>query len=218
MMRPMIFTGLVVAGLSGGILGGLVGPAEAVPIRTLAGLSTISVFERTGTTHEIGFTPDSAAVTTRLSGDLAPGNRDFQGVASEHYDLFYSDADGSFNPDGAFLSIEAAFLSSVGGGGNISGAALNFGPGAEFATVVSSFVGGNAFNPATLDRAVDGLLNTFATLGGTDTPDQRMRITLGFASSAPASQNSQNHQDLPAPEGLLALAAAGLIALRRRKG
>ncbi len=172
-------------------IGALVaGTANAVAVRAIDGLDSISFWERTGGTGptEYVFSVDGSELTNRLSDPLGAGNHDIPGATSEYYDVYYSDADGSFNIDGEYLSIEGVYLQSLpaGGGLNLAEIGLNFSiEPTEFGNFVASFValGDNAF-PSIVERAIDGDLLTHTVMGNTSGSDQRLRVTLGFLSSS----------------------------------
>lgn len=191
-------------------------PAEAAPVGTTPNLVSITFFERTGGTGPTAFTfgVNSSQLTTRLSDPLSASNKDFAGWAGggEFYDVFYSDADGSFNVDGEFVTIEAVtnvtLADGKGGGLNIAEVQLNFTDGStEFANFVSSFValGDNAL-PSTVGNAVDGNLLTHTTGGNTVGQVQRLRVTVGFTievsidikpGSDPNSINPRSKGEIP---------------------
>lgn len=190
--------------------------ANAVAVRAIPGLASISFWERTGGTGpaEYVFTVDGAELTTRLADPLGAGNNDISGATSEYYDVYYSDEDGTFNLDGEYLSIEGVYLQPLpaGGGLNLAEIGLNFdGEATEFGNFVASFValGDNAF-PSLVDRAIDGDLLTHTSMGNTSESDQRLRVTLGFESS------SGPVIPIPATAWLFASALGGLGWLRRR--
>lgn len=179
-----LFTLLVFAGF-------VVPAAYAAPIPQIPNLESITFWEKTGGTEPNPFTfgVNSSELTTRLSDPLGFGNYDFTGVQSppyiEAYDVFYSDADGSFNVDGSFVTIEAVWnrQSPAGGGLNIAEVELNFTDGStQGANSVESFValGDNAY-PGTVEYAVDGNLLTHTTMGNTIGQSQRLRVTVGFS-------------------------------------
>lgn len=116
------------------------------PIRLIPGLQSLTFWERTGAAPVANtFSVNSPQLELRLNSlDLA--NRDFTGAQLEFYDVFYSDAGGTANRDGAYVTIEAAwnFARPNGGGLNIAEVQLDFGAPtspAVFGNVVTSFVG-----------------------------------------------------------------------------
>jgi len=168
--------------------------ASASPIQSLPNLQTITIYEQTGSVFPHVYAPTDPALLTRLPDPLSASNNDFSTTSAEYYDVFYSNADGTFNANGAYLTIQARFdapptLPAGGGGLNINEVQLNYQGGTnEFANVVTSFVtegfgaiaGSQAF-------AVDGDLATYTTLGSTDpsNPTDRLSLTVGFASTVP---------------------------------
>jgi hypothetical protein len=164
--------------------------AVAVPVRDIVGLDSITFYERTGgvAPDPYTFAVNSAELTTRLADPLDGTNHDIAGASTEYYDIFYSNANGSFNLDGEYLSIEGVFeqtLPSV-GGLNLAEIALNFlvEP-VEYGNYVASFVAlGDNAAPANVGLAIDGHLLTHTTMGNTVDSDQRLRVTLGFLSSS----------------------------------
>ena len=164
--------------------------AQAVPIRTLPDLLSVHIFERTGglSPANLPYGPNDLALTEKRSDRLSNGNSDHATASNEFYDFFYSDADGTFDIDGMFLTITAVFDNAADGGLNISGAALQFSTGIEYANTVSSFVALGAFSfPATVNNALGNTPGTTTFLGDTagQPNDVRLSLTLGFASSAP---------------------------------
>jgi hypothetical protein len=178
-------------------------PAPAAIIST-PGLQSITFIEGSGVPSPWTFGNISSQMTTRLGNPLGgSSNFDFTGLPNEYYDVFYSDANGAFNLFGDFITIEARYPTTTGGGGlNISSVALNFlsGP-SQVANVLASFVGlGTNFLPASVGNAVDGNPNTFTAMGNTGTSEtDRLRVTVGFRATA-----------LPEP-GTLALLGLGVL-------
>ena len=194
--------------------------AHAAPIRNIPNLASVQIFEVSGGETLFNMTPADPVVINKRPDRLAFGNTDFQSNSNEFYDFFYSDADGTFNPFGAFLTITAIFDNPNDGGLNISRARLiSQGPGdpvatIEYASFVASFfaIGDFAF-PATATNALGDTPGTTTFLGDTSgQPDNvRLRLTLGFESTRPQDVNA------PASLTLVGLGLLGAGAMRRRK-
>lgn len=161
--------------------------AEATPVRSLPGLQSISFWEATGTTTPYTFQVSGPELTVRRPDPLSGSNKDFSGLPDEHYDVFYSNADGTFNLNGEYLTIEGVFGGTAGGGGlNLAEIGLSFTSNTEYGNYVASFValGTNAI-PSSVGNAIDGNLQTVTTMGNTSgQPGKRLRVTLGFLSSS----------------------------------
>lgn len=202
--------------------------AHAVALRLIANLTSITFYERTGGVAPTPYTfaVNSAQLSTRLADPLGAGNHDIPGAATEYYDVFYSDADGTFNPNGEYLTIEGVFLLGLpdGGGLNLAEIALNFSGGAppEFGSFVASFValGDNAI-PGDVGLAIDGNLQTHTTMGNTIGSSQRLRVTLGFRSASGAGASTSADIPTLADWALMALAAlvaaSAWLAFRRHR-
>jgi len=186
---------------------------------TFPGLTAIAFYETSGPTLPHFFLPNSPQMTSQLAILNATSN-DFQGVPQEAYDVFYSDANGAFNLNGNFVTIEARYPGTGGGGGlNIAAVDLLLGV-APFmpcrADILASFQGlGSNYIPGSELNAVDAdtpAPATFTTMGNTAGQASRLRITVGWKKIIPE----------PAGLGLLSSGTAGLVALahrrRRREG
>ncbi len=173
---------------TGGGLG--VGGFTPTPVRDLDGLESITFWERTGgaAPTEYTFLVDGTELTTRLDDPLATTNQDITGTPQEFYDVFYSDEDGTFNGDGSYLTISGVFPSPLpaGGGLNLAEIGLNFSNASvEYGNYVASFmVLGDNGNDTTVDRCIDGDLQSHTTMGNTNGATERLRLTLGFASTS----------------------------------
>jgi hypothetical protein len=176
----------------------------AASIRVLPDLQTVTIYEITFSTVPNAFAPNAAALTTRLGNPLTSSNNDFSFTNDEHYDVFYSNADGSFNPDGAFITIEAIWTQQPQFGSmNINEVQLAFGgasPHQRFGDFVSSFVYGSncttgntiQCDPGSEAKAVDHDLSTYPRFGATSPADsnERMRLTIGFEGISPIPEPS----------------------------
>ena len=198
--------------------------AMAVPIRTLPDLVSVTFYEVTFGTVPVPFVPNAPQLTTRIPA-LTDSNRDFSFFSLENYDVFYSDADGTLNVDGAFLTVEGVWQAAPpfgGGSCNIAEGELTFGgpnPHAQFGDFVASFAFGGICDPATcivssVPLAVDHNLGTFPRMGHTSPleRDDRFRLIIGFNGISDVA---------PVPEPStwlsLALGVAGLAVLRRKR-
>ena len=164
---------------------------DRLPVRKIPGLSAITFFESTfATPSAIQILISDGRLATRISpGSLGSGfgqSDDFQGVPNaEFYDVFFSGWDGTANPSGEFITIEAVWNVDApsGGGLNIAAVQLDFfGGQTSLANFVSSFVAlGNNAIPLDVGRAVDTNTVTDTTMGNTiGQTKQRLRVTVGF--------------------------------------
>ena len=156
-------------------------------MRHIPNMTSITFWERTtgAVPKPFTFGVYDSRLTTRLNNPLNSSNNDFFGVRGrEFYDVFYSDADGSFNLDGEFVTVEGVYNLSLpfGGALNLAEVQLNFDDGStEFASFVSNFIAlGDNKSPGTVKNAVDGNLLTHTTMGNTIGQTQRLRVTVGF--------------------------------------
>jgi len=164
----------------------LADPIATTPIRTLPGLVTVTFIENTGSNFFHTFLANSSEMMNRLPDPLV--SEDFHGTTEERYDVFYSDADGTHNNDGAYITIEvdADVECQSGGGLNISEVRLDRGAQTQYGTMVASavYLGDNAI-PGSASVAVDGNLNTDCTMGNTaGQGNRRLRLTVGFGFSS----------------------------------
>jgi hypothetical protein len=183
------------------------------PLESL--LNSVTFWESTTRTpYPFNFNASSPAMLTRLNNPLGNTNNDFWGVVgSELYDVFYSNANGTFNALGQYITIEAVWPFVNGGGGlNICEVDLNFKNGiTDHANYVASFFanGTNAL-PNSVYNAIDGNLNTCSTLGNTYNTSDRLRLTLGYISP------SSSTVPLPPTVIIFGSGLLGLLGLRRR--
>jgi hypothetical protein len=160
------------------------------PVRMIPGLVSITFYERTGGADPdaFTFTVDGPELTTFVADPLGPGNFDIEGAATEYYDVYYSDIDGNFDIDGRYLTISGVFEHALpaGGGLNLAEIGLDFeNLPPEFGNYVASFVAlGDNAHPQNVELAIDGDLQTHTTMGNTVGQTERLRVTLGFASSS----------------------------------
>lgn len=159
-----------------------------VPLITFPDLTSITFHEQTGIVTQHTYAVNDGALTTHLIGQLNAGNRDFEGwVNNEFYDVFYSDADGTFNVNGDYISIECRFDMNSGGGAlNINEVEFHFGSGNSlFGSYVPSFVShGSNYLPGTEEWAADCNLATASTMGNTLNTSIRLRVTIGILNAA----------------------------------
>jgi len=176
----------------GGHFTGSGGGSVMTPVRAIPNLASITFYERTGGNAPIPyeFTVNGPELTVRAPDPLTPQTANIVGAATEYYDVYYSNVDGTFNLDGSYLTISGSFLYALpaGGGLNLAEISLNYtGKPAEFGNYVASYValGDNKYEPA-VPNCIDGDLMTHTTMGNTvgAAPDQRLRLTLGFQSSS----------------------------------
>ena len=183
-------------------------PAQAQvpsPVRQLPGLQSLTFFESTTGLGIRQFTFAAAAseLNQRRPDPLSASNNDFQGSPAigtnpaELYDVFYSDTDGTPNPEGRYVTIECQHACEVCTSLNIAQVNLNFAGGrVEFFNQVASFVTlGSGAQPASVANAVDGNPQTITVMGDTVGTTQRLRLTLGFLPSSEC-----NYSILPASQ------------------
>jgi hypothetical protein len=179
-----VFTGLIVAGTVD------YDDCDRQPVCNIPGLQSITFWESTLAapapfTFPVSVVCDPRLLQRRLN-PLGTGNNDFEGVpGAEFYDVFVSSWDGTFNPLGEFVTIEAVYDKGAPFGGGLNIARVDLDGTGQHADAVASFVvlGDNAI-PLGVGTAVDGNLNTDTTMGSTiqlpGQPSQRLRVTVGF--------------------------------------
>jgi gliding motility-associated-like protein len=155
---------------------------QAQAIVDIDGLVSISFYERTVETFIHTFDIQSKELTVRLNDPLQFGNYDFQGANGEYFDVFYSDEAGNFDANGNYISVEAVWNKTTGGGGlNLVGITLNFDDGSTVFTnqLTSFFANGSNYAEGSETNAVDCSFDTWTTLGNNVNTNQRLRITVG---------------------------------------
>lgn len=163
-------------------------PEMPIPVKDIPGLLSITFYESTSGVMEFTFAVDGPELNNILADPLSQQNRDIEGTSVEFYDVYYSDVDGVFDPLGSYLTIAGSFGAKLpaGGGLNLAEISLNFDNNVfEFGSFLASFVGlGDNYIMGSEPNAIDNNLDTHTTMGNTvDTPNQRLRVTLGFKSS-----------------------------------
>lgn len=190
------------------VLAAAAAPSQA-GITDIAGFQGVGVYE---STYQLPhprdfFAAGDARLTSVLAGAaLSQAGRDFgHFVGNENYDIYLSNADGTLNAAGSYVTIDGncdvPYLCF-----NINEVALVVNGSEQWATAVVRAVYGRAgsYVPGSAARAADGNMSTFTQLGDTIGMgvDARMSITLSFA----------NVPQVPEP-GTYALLVAGLAAV-----
>jgi hypothetical protein len=198
-MKPTLFAALFALSTVAGLAG---------PIRTTPGLGAVVFYEGSGgPAVQFSYAPGSSQLTTQVAGVPGVGNSDFTGLPNEFYDVYYSNADGTFNLDGEYISVVAHYDSNSSSALNIDAVKLDFGGPVTYASVVTCFLTGpNGYVPGSEQNALGAPNGAFTAMGRNSELDS-MRITLGF----------DTNQPLAAPEpSTFALAALGAAALTLR--
>jgi hypothetical protein len=181
-------------------------------IQDIAGYEGIRVYEATYVlAHPADFAAGDARLTSKLDGAaLSQTGRDFGFFnGNENYDLYFSDANGSLDPLGSYLTIDGncdvPFQCF-----NITEVAIRVNGAEQLATGVVRAVYGQpgSFVADTAARAADGDFGTYTQLGDTmdNYPDGRMSLTLSFA-NVPAIPEPRIFAMMLAGLGLIGFAA-----------
>jgi len=161
-------------------------------LKLTPGLVSIRFVEVTGSPTSYTFGANSAQLLNQLPGALGVGNNDFTGLSTEFYDVFYSTASGTPDPNGDYVSIECRFDNNSGGGGcNISEAYLVFSDHESCACAVASavYLGTNSV-AGSAGFAADCAPATLSTMGNTVGTTARMRITLDYGCVPTAARSN----------------------------
>ena len=184
-----------------------IAPLSAAPISSLPNLNTIFVIEVTGVATSHNFLPFGAVEQV---GNVPP---DIATNGNEQYDLFYSDANGTFNQNGEYLTITCNFEQFGFTGCNIAAVGLTFagGPNVLFNTITALSTG-FSYVAGSENLIIDNDLATFSSLGNNADGNPPLRVTLGI--TAPSGS------EVPEPSTYATLGAGLLVAafLRRHNG
>lgn len=178
-------------------------PAFSAPLRSIPGLTTIRFFEVSGVNPtQVNFAAQNGPMDIKLLNPPALNNNDHASIQAEYFDLYYSDANGNFNLNGEYITIDC-FMDNEISGCNVADLQLFYGstPGA-FADVLTRFVTAPGYVNGSQLLAIDGNTSTFARLGSSDTAI--MSLTVGFS--------GQLSNPVPEPS-TYAMMGAGLIGL-----
>ena len=180
------------------------------------GLTSIVFWELSGS-PALKIVPGTGPQMSAQLGTLNATSNDFVGVPNEWYDVFYSDANGAFNLNGNYVTIEARYDNPASGGGlNIGAVDMFIGATPVRADVLTSWVGlGNNYIAGSEVLVVDPtdvavVPATYTTMGNTAGVPGRLRLTVTWSKYA-----------VPEPSSCL-LAVCGLASVlstgRRRFG
>lgn len=156
----------------------LAGAAEA-SVRGAPGAQQILIWEQTGSITQLALDVNDPLLLARRAGTLTPQNADYVTGAAEYYDFFYSNADGTANADGEYLSLECAYVGCCGPGLNINEVALAYVGGQQvFGCTVASAVYGPGGVDGSAAYAADNNVSTTSRMGGNTVGSDRLRITV----------------------------------------
>ncbi|MBK6499757.1 MAG: hypothetical protein IPG00_16990 [Saprospiraceae bacterium] len=154
-----------------------------IPLPTLPNLTQIIAREATSGYFNHPFDVNDPRLFTRLSAGLNASN-DFGGVpGAENYDIFYSDAAGNLDGNGAYITIECRYLgTSAGGGCNISHLELVFSNGFKLSPnkLASFYNSGSNYLVGSEQKAIDCDPNTSTTMGNNTASPNTMFLRLTF--------------------------------------
>lgn len=163
------------------------------PIRSLSNLQEVVFYEATMGTNTIEYATDAPDLMTRRADPLGDGNADFTFYEGEYYDVFYSDANGSPDVDGSYLTVEGVWRYDGWhlGGMNIAEVELRFeDKSVDLGDFVTNAVFGSVCDPSyNLNcvagselAAADNNKQTIPRFGQTSLTNlnERFRLTIGF--------------------------------------
>jgi hypothetical protein len=160
----------------------------------------IQIYEQTGYVRYIAFDTTDPKMA-KLSGAPNASNADYISDDSEYYDFYYSDADGTPNPNGAYISIYMVNnLSRTGNarGNNIYAVQIRLGSNFVSGTVIGSYLLGA--NTTAADSQMTNALGGFDDTDDTTYTymgDGASRLTLGFCTSQEAPYPTNTPTPVP---------------------
>ena len=191
MGNPSDFPVITIPG-GGGLTLAAVDPCENVVFTTgilqIFNFEQITVVEDSSNAYQQYGFGQTAVTLGQLSTDIVqegPGDYDFNTTEDEYYDVYVSDADGTLNPNGSFVTIDGFrdawnFNNDV--GHNIDSVALSLTNGTiGYADIVTDFDLGTGLYGAWLDN--DGYNERalkISDMRSTRLGDQNASITVGF--------------------------------------
>src|SRR3989344_4401470 len=147
------------------------------PLKSLAGLNSITITEKTGINNTPTYNPTSSSLNF--------GTSDLNTTASEHYDFYYSDADGTANPNGAYISSKMhrdVSMANAQSGNNIDSLKLTFNTGNPvYADLIASYQLGASVSSVSSAALPQGLGSPDGVV--TTAGDQDSRVTFGFCAA-----------------------------------
>jgi hypothetical protein len=181
--------------------------ASSTAFKDIPGLNSITFWEQTGDVTDHNFLVTSSELLNQLPGNLGSINKDFTGADDEFYDVFYSNADGSFNADGKYLTIECLYAGhSSSGSMNINQIDLNFSGGkTAYANVLVNYHPGTGYISGSELYAVDGIMTTTPMLGVSTGISDRLRLTVDYVPTP-----------IPTAIWLFGSGLLGLLGIRRK--